>query len=530
MANIITIITFIIVYLIHNLLFYKILLQTMELKFKNYTVYILSGINVLVAGVAVFLLVDYSVWVYLSIVLVYCSTTVICFRENILKKITWGLGMPIHLFSITMLILAATSWTTKEPIDQIVEDIYQLLEIKINTSFLCIILLMIINKVMSRKIIKLMSVQIEKIELFFSMAVCSMLLLIVNSYIYGINIHSIYLNINLMITGLVCLLLFYLGILVVAGFQHMKIQNQLLDHRLQAQQVYQQIVHSKSDITIEIDCSKGTVVNYLIKEKKDPVLIGRKYMKFRNELLLDVVHPEDKDFVMELTDIGYITEALAKKNNRYNFEYRVLRKNQIHWFKGEVSVINILDSVKAILVLTDITDKKERKFKIERDLLTGLYNKITTEDLIKMHLRSHLGGVLFVIDLDNFKEVNDILGYDIGTEVIKDVAKKLTATFRKKEDIIGRIREDKFIVFIKNNVDEVNITNIGNRINEVIAKKYSYEDKEVYVSASIGIAKVIKPLTTFADLYIDADMALYQTKGKGKNGFMLYSNENSKQE
>ncbi len=103
-------------------------------------------------------------------------------------------------------------------------------------------------------------------------------------------------------------------------------------------------------------------------------------------------------------------------------------------------------------ILTSKNEEIRLKLKAERDTLTGLYNKGTTEKLINDFLNSEeasLGMHAFlIVDIDNFKSVNDNLGHVFGDKVLFEVSKNLKPIFRK-DDIVGRIGGDEFIVFLK---------------------------------------------------------------------------------
>ncbi len=172
-------------------------------------------------------------------------------------------------------------------------------------------------------------------------------------------------------------------------------------------------------------------------------------------------------------------------------------------------------------------DKQKRLEKLSKtDLLTNCLNKITTENIIKDSINtaptsSH---ALFLIDIDNFKSVNDNLGHYFGDVALSEVAKNLHSNFRGG-DVIGRIGGDEFLVFVKDISDEVIIEGKARAIARAFQNSYSGENKDYKISGSIGVALYPKHASTYEELYKCADKALYSSKAMGKDRYTVYSNE-----
>lgn len=125
-----------------------------------------------------------------------------------------------------------------------------------------------------------------------------------------------------------------------------------------------------------------------------------------------------------------------------------------------------------------------------------------------------------MIDVDNFKTVNDLNGHVIGDEALKACGTILKESFTSK-DIIGRAGGDKFIVFVQEEYDEVQIQQKAQEICEKI-RNVHIDSFKGNLSCSIGIAFYPKYGNTFKEFYMLADQALYQTKEKGRNGYTCY--------
>ena len=125
-----------------------------------------------------------------------------------------------------------------------------------------------------------------------------------------------------------------------------------------------------------------------------------------------------------------------------------------------------------------------------------------------------------ILDIDNFKVLNDTLGHQIGDQALQDVAEILLRHFRSY-DIVGRLGGDEFIVFLKNIPQEAVCRNISSLLRK-LSRTYEKGGKSVQITASAGIALISNPQKEFSEMYRMADEALYQVKKERKNGFRIY--------
>ena len=159
----------------------------------------------------------------------------------------------------------------------------------------------------------------------------------------------------------------------------------------------------------------------------------------------------------------------------------------------------------------------EQKKRIALEPLTKLYNKVTTEEKIDNLLKKGNKGVLFIVDVDNFKQVNDSLGHATGDKVIITMASELRRIFNRGE-VIGRIGGDEFIIFTTNLNTKAQTSLTAQLIVDAFNKSYG-KDTVINISASIGICTSWETGNTFHKLYKTADKALYQAKENGKNQY-----------
>ncbi len=177
-----------------------------------------------------------------------------------------------------------------------------------------------------------------------------------------------------------------------------------------------------------------------------------------------------------------------------------------------------------ITKLVDKKQKSELQLKADTDLLTGLTNKAATIRLIKeyMSLNPNGTGVLFVIDIDNFKKINDTMGHAFGDEVLKELGHQLRSMFRAM-DVVGRFGGDEFMVFMTDVKDPAAIKRNGDRLRDFFRNFKAGEYVKYSVTASIGAAVFSEDGKDFESLFRTADKAVYVVKKRGKNDVAFYS-------
>ncbi|AOR24937.2 GGDEF domain-containing protein [Clostridium taeniosporum] len=202
------------------------------------------------------------------------------------------------------------------------------------------------------------------------------------------------------------------------------------------------------------------------------------------------------------------------------------------WFRIQATVLfEEKEPIKAIGNIVNI-DKEKRetealKLKAKLDPLTKVYNKVVTKSLIKQYISTsgkEKCHCLMIIDIDNFKAVNDNLGHMFGDSVLSEVSSSIKKVF-KESDIIGRIGGDEFVIFIKNINSYELISEKANELCESFKKIYTGENNNFIISCSIGISMYPTHGITYDELFKKADMALYSSKNNGKNKFEFYCNK-----
>lgn len=183
-------------------------------------------------------------------------------------------------------------------------------------------------------------------------------------------------------------------------------------------------------------------------------------------------------------------------------------------------------SVRMLVYRQNIDSEKRRELlmaeKMLRDSLSGLYNKAATREMSRRLLleQPERTYAFFILDIDNFKSINDTCGHAVGDQVIADFAGRIRRQFREG-DIVGRIGGDEFAVFVPVPSKDWARRKAG-ALSEVLHYEFRSDRKICCISASIGVALSQEAGTNFETLYQNADSALYQTKKNGKDGYTFY--------
>ncbi|MBQ4514071.1 MAG: diguanylate cyclase [Acidaminococcaceae bacterium] len=223
---------------------------------------------------------------------------------------------------------------------------------------------------------------------------------------------------------------------------------------------------------------------------------------------------------------GQGTEYIIEENYEGLQEFLQLIKRPTYDEKGNINGI--------IALINDVTKQQLLEMELEKrsktDPLTGLLNKGATEDLIRMMIGNYYKEkdknlcALMMIDVDNFKTVNDTLGHAKGDKVLTAIGNIIKNTF-KGMDVAGRTGGDEFMVFLRDIEKPENAMHLAESIEKNTNRLILNEDIRTFVSVSIGISMFPEHGKTFEELYHAADKALYYAKKHGRAAWKMYTPE-----
>jgi diguanylate cyclase (GGDEF)-like protein/PAS domain S-box-containing protein len=237
---------------------------------------------------------------------------------------------------------------------------------------------------------------------------------------------------------------------------------------------------------------------------------------------------------MDTNERLQVREAVAARRP-INVVFRNLRKNgELFW--NDLSITPVLDehgsATHFIGVIQDVTASKQRtahlEHEVNHDPLTGLANRNLLWDRLEQALhmaqrQKSLIGIL-LIDLNNFKSINDTYGHEAGDVVLKMVARRLLASVRDS-DTVARLSGDEFVLVLANQPSLRYTLRMIERLRRGLTQPVSFMHKEIEVGASLGVAVYPHDGTTAADLVRSADVAMYHAKATGRNEIYFFSDD-----
>jgi len=156
----------------------------------------------------------------------------------------------------------------------------------------------------------------------------------------------------------------------------------------------------------------------------------------------------------------------------------------------------------------------------ERDTLTGLYNRRTAINLIKDYLEKNNLLAFVILDLDNFKQINDRFGHDCGDKILKNASEEMKKYFGAN-GFVARLGGDEFLAVLKN-ISPEEVETLLKTFSE-ISKVIEYKGNKISYTMSIGYSLFPEQGKDYKELYQNADMALYAVKMAGRNSYKKFS-------
>jgi diguanylate cyclase (GGDEF)-like protein/PAS domain S-box-containing protein len=240
------------------------------------------------------------------------------------------------------------------------------------------------------------------------------------------------------------------------------------------------------------------------------------------------------------TDAAAVTDAirnhLAGRTDHCHGEYRMcLDHGEFGWVGTSGRVIERSPEGRALRMVGTVVDISERKRSEERlaflahfDELTGLPNRALFRDRLHTAIararRTRKQLAVLALDLHRFNQINDTLGHAVGDQILRDVALRLRSCLRDV-DTIARLGGDDFTLLIEDIDHPGDLTRIAECIRHSFSLPLDVDGREVFVSASIGIALYPRDTEDADELIRNADAALYRAKGLGGNAHIFYDAE-----
>lgn len=197
-----------------------------------------------------------------------------------------------------------------------------------------------------------------------------------------------------------------------------------------------------------------------------------------------------------------------------------------------LTVAVIPNSQQSIAFLVDISDIKNAERKLHElaytDTLTGLPNRLSAMERLDRTVRTlspETGSLaVFLLDLDDFKVINDSWGHAVGDIMLMEAGQRLVSILKTSE-LVGRLGGDEFIVVSEANRSKDEYAQLAQKLIDTLAAPFQFGDSETHLSVSVGVALFPGDGDTSGQLVRCADLAMYQSKNSGKNIYRFHSPE-----
>ena len=292
------------------------------------------------------------------------------------------------------------------------------------------------------------------------------------------------------------------------------------EHQELLNQKYELMEQLSMEYPFDLDVESWTMLrSYRLMELRGEYDYSDQYFPVDEEVL--TLCPPDQELFLNAMKEAATEEKTGSIDTRFNIHMDKETPKYL-WFRTYYKSIADRDGhiTRIIGRSFNIDEDKNLQEEVRRDPLTKLLNKLEIQRETDAFLEEAEEGthVLFLIDIDNFKGINDNFGHTFGDTVIVDVANIIRSFFRNN-DLTGRVGGDEFLVLMKDTTVEKAKERAAN-LGKVLCKVYTGGSLHYQISASIGLAACAGgDGNTYHSLFEKADHAMYRTKQGGKNGY-----------
>jgi len=291
---------------------------------------------------------------------------------------------------------------------------------------------------------------------------------------------------------------------------------------------YREVIEHVSEVIFRTDAQgRWTLLNPAWQE-----LTGYSIEESLGRPVAEFIDPDDRPSID-----GFTAPLLGgdKPLDREEIRFRT-RDGEVRWVS--IYARSSLDENQQVAAtfgtLTDITERKHAEEEIRRlafyDSLTELPNRSLLYDRLHqsmaMAMRNHRHGAVLFLDLDNFKDINDTLGHDVGDELLRLVASRMLATIREA-DTLARLGGDEFVIILNDLHPDseraaIQAESLGRKLIALLSERFRLEEHERHCTPSIGATLFGETQTSVEELLKQADLAMYRAKDSGRNTLCFF--------
>lgn len=457
------------------------------------------------------------------------------YRDRFSGALLCTLACSIHVLSVFMMMVSTISIITNTRPYEILSQNDSFIFAGIASFFLLDLVILIVIKLVPLLQVRIINQRREQQWFIIAWMAVNNIFLLYMSVSFSSPRYPIHLATHQVSASIVSLLSLYIVLFfsiktsMLLGYQE---KNAKLEQAIHQEQQFRNSMVKEALASYEINITQNSILQGFEDQYNE---MGEQIYNYSDMLLVmsqKLIYPEDVPDFIRIYARDNVLKLFQKGKRELTAEYRRhCETGSYLWVRAVIHLVKDTETedIKAFIYVKNIDSEKknqlELQHKAERDPLTGLYNKMITAQLVDKHLTFHkklTECALFMIDVDNFKEINDRLGHVFGDAVLCELADKLIQIFGGN-NIVGRIGGDEFIVFYKNNTSTQHVKEKAAEICRAFHLTYKGMNGEKYtISSSIGISFYPKDGSDFKQLYSHADVALYAAKSEGKNTYKIY--------
>lgn len=357
------------------------------------------------------------------------------------------------------------------------------------------------------------------------------------------------------IIAIMSILLFFSILLALDNVQRRKIEKALEQSKERLEHANEELVVAEEEMRQQYDVIQEhseeiKILNdkYIIAMKSVDGIVWEVNTETRTVFMSENIKNLSLGSIKETEDVSKLMHILFEKQER-----KRLIREYIQYRNGEKENIDIQlkfkthnDEVKWVLVrgggikdskgkevmlcgiLVDVTKSVERDLHIKHfarhDYLTDLPNRLSLTEKLHEEVSAGHPTTVLMLDLDNFKDINDIMGHGYGDYLLKEVSKRFRQITSDKMSVY-RFGGDEFLILIPRETDMEKIRSFIEKIELVFRNPFILDLREYKVEFSMGIARYPIDSKNVEELFMNADTAMYKVKSSGKNGYLFYDNE-----
>lgn len=304
-----------------------------------------------------------------------------------------------------------------------------------------------------------------------------------------------------------------------------------IQQKYEKEHEYRKLLMKDAIGTYEVNLTQDRILS--VKDDIEGVCLGtagERYSQVLEMIISRYVNEDYRKLVRDMKNPENLMEKYARGEKMVFCEYPIwIQEGGERWVESYSYLQKSEEGdICAFVYLKDIDKRKQQELKLKEeaqlDHMTSLYNRTAFRALVNQSIEEEPDAphAFAIVDIDNFKQINDNFGHLYGDAVLSEIASKIQVAFRKS-DIVGRLGGDEFAVFFKCMSDERVVLERIEKLRKEIQTEYVTGDARIRMSASIGVSFAPRHGDTFEILYENADRALYYVKNEGKDAVSVYS-------